>query len=165
MLIVSFHLDFCVYQYHIKDVLWHVFKTHKGIWLTSLLVYPCHLYLSYCIQFCMCVFLLLHTVLVLSASLAQCGHFSLSLSLFQASLAVPSAGRSKSGSYPSNNKRGNNAVGEHSISLFLLFIQVSAQGCSNAFEHMDVKMKDKFQRNMLLFFTRVRLVGRTFLLL
>lgn len=64
-------------------------------------------------------------------------------SLFQAPLAVPSVGRSKTGSYPSNNKRGNNTVGEHSISLLLHFIQVSAQGLSDVFEQMDVKMKDK----------------------
>lgn len=64
-------------------------------------------------------------------------------SLFQAPLAAPSAGRSKTGSYPSNNKRGNNTVGEHSISLLLHFIQVNAQGLSDVFEQMDVKMKDK----------------------
>lgn len=76
-------------------------------------------------------------------------------SLFQASLAVPSAGRSKTGSYPSNNKRGNNTVGEHSISLLLHFIQVSAQGLSDVFEQMDVKMKDKLQRNKFLFLRKL----------
>lgn len=76
-------------------------------------------------------------------------------SLFQAPLAVPSTGRSKTGSYPSNNKRGNNTVGEHSISLLLHFIQVSAQGLSDAFEQMDVKMKDKLQRNKFLFLRKL----------
>jgi len=70
-------------------------------------------------------------------------------------LAVPSTGISKTGSYPSNNKRENNTVGEHSISLLLHFIQVSAQGLSDAFEQMDVKMKDKLQRNKFLFLRKL----------